>query len=90
MRELLLFATLLGPLGCSETSPKPTTPKSTECAILRLAPPPKLHAANCESDLGTQVCLTREATVALAVWIADVEETRHGLEGCPLVRLVDE
>lgn len=69
------------PLACSGMSPEPTIPHSTKpCQILRLKKPPQL----------TDVCLSTEQAVQLAIWIFDVEETRVGLEGCPLVQLVDE
>lgn len=74
------------PLACSGTSRAPTTPKSTDpCLILRLTPPPELDAQAC----GDRVCLSVADTLALSLWIADVEETRHGLDGCPLVQLTD-
>lgn len=105
MRKLLLFATLLGPLSCSGVSPTPTIPKSIEpCRVLRLAPPPPGKSVKPCSEvvpldemddqrllpLNSQVCIDIVDTTALAVWIADVEETRLGLESCPLVQLVDE
>lgn len=75
------------PLACSGKSPAPTIPHSTDpCAVLRLRPPPKLHVEACSE---TMDCLPWSETRDLAKWIADVEETRLGLEGCPLVRPVD-
>jgi hypothetical protein len=87
MRKLLLCAALMMPLGCSGKLPAPTTPKSIEkCDVLRLVPPPPIAAADC----GNLVCFPVDDVVALALWIADVEETRIGLEGCPYVAPVDK
>lgn len=81
LKPLTLIATLL--IGCSGNLPAPTIPTSTEpCQVLRLTKPPPLHFAN--------GALPLEDRIALILWIADVEETRIGLEGCPLVRLVVE
>ncbi len=75
--------TLMALIGCSGNSPVPTIPTSTNhCEVLRLNKPPALHF-----DDGA---LPLEDRIALALWIADVEETRIGLEGCPLVQPVDE
>jgi hypothetical protein len=87
MRRLLALVALTTPLACSGMSPEPTTPPSTDCTVLRLRPPPKLHVEPCNE---TMDCLPWHEAVALAKWIADVEETRIGLEGCPWVRPVDE
>jgi hypothetical protein len=47
---------------------------------------PALHAYPCIDA----VCLSPSESQLLSIWIAEVDETRIGLEGCPLVQLVDE
>ncbi len=85
----------MAPLGCSGKSPaRPTIPTSTDpCKVLRLKPPPPLNAVACTElgiPLNDQVCIHWQDVVALTTWIADVEETRVGLEGCPYVAPTDK
>ncbi len=88
MKKLLVLLALMTPVGCSGKSPGLTTKPSTDpCRILRLKKPPPLHVEACSQ---TMDCIPWFEARDLAKWIADVEETRIGLEGCPYVHPVDE
>jgi hypothetical protein len=82
MRKLLLLSLLLMPIVSCGTPPAPTIPRTNPCAVPRLAPPPQLHPVD--------GCLPIDERVALARWIARVNETRLALDGCPLVQLEDQ
>ncbi len=76
VRKLLLLATLLMLPACCGTKPKPGYP--SHCRVPVLRPPPELHPYDCPPA----VCLPWEETVALALWVAEMNEIRAALKGC--------
>ena len=82
-----IAASFLVVVACAATAKRTETTSISSCRVLKLRPPPQLHVQPCGE---TMDCLPWFEALELAKWIADVEETRLGLEGCPYVEPVTD